>query len=399
MKKNITLILLLVMLFTSACSMTGVDTLLTPPRLDEQYAEIEDALKKAVTGSIHLKYPKEGENLSAFTVSDFDNDGEDEALVFYERTDLTAGNTALRMNILDNKEERWVSVYDNATPGLEVERVAVSSIGDSVTKIFIGFTTVSTNEKILEVYDYTNNSLTLTLSENYSYFNLFDTDDDEKNELILISAKNTSSFATLRCLQYREETYYETNIPLSENTNTPAKLLYEITNRRFYIDVNIGNNFIQTEIIELNDNVFRDLLTPEIKQKTVRPVGYLSVDINADGIVEIPVLKENDTVEWHIYKNRFLAPILKGYYSVAGKFAFIYPDNSTFSVTEEKGEFLFKDNNYTAITLAIVTTSQISDKAKAGYKLITTVKNNNYMAKVNTDYFTFEKIRDSFKFV
>ena len=74
-----------VMLLSGCTFSTSIDGLLSPPKLSLEQEQIYDALRRAAGSSISLKYPKTGGYLSAFIVSDIDGDGEDEALVFYEK--------------------------------------------------------------------------------------------------------------------------------------------------------------------------------------------------------------------------------------------------------------------------------------------------------------------------
>jgi hypothetical protein len=406
-------------LLGAGCALNGVDTLLTPPHLNEQQTAIETALKDSVTGTIRLKYPKDGENLSAFTIGDIDGDGGNEAVVFYERTNLSAEDISLRMNILDSRNGEWNSVYDYATPGVEVEKVIISPLGDSKNKLMVSNSTINQNEHILEIYDYKDNALTAPLSETCAYFNLFDTDEDKTNEILLISAKNSLVPAELRCLQYREEQYFETNIKLSENALFPTQVLYESKNSRFYIDMNIGNNSVQTEIIEFKNNNFYDLLyvetLPEIedpnfqilKQKTIRPFGYISSDINGDGVIDIPIMSNvQDSlplVEWVIYTSKSLDTTLSGYYNTLNNYAFIFPPElyGKIRVYEDtlNNEIIFQhsENGDIIYKLAIVTSNLISDKTRDGFKIVGTVDKANYMLFVNSYYDTFEQISSRFR--
>ena len=73
-------------LFLSGCTGMSftVDGLLNAPKLTEEQGEIHEALTAAVGGSITLKYPRNGDNRSAFVIADLDGEQGEEALVFYE---------------------------------------------------------------------------------------------------------------------------------------------------------------------------------------------------------------------------------------------------------------------------------------------------------------------------
>ena len=71
------------LLLTGCAVGTSVDNLLKPPQLSVEQEQIYQALQNAVGNNITLQYPRSGDNLSAFIVCDMDDDGEDEAMVFY----------------------------------------------------------------------------------------------------------------------------------------------------------------------------------------------------------------------------------------------------------------------------------------------------------------------------
>ena len=77
-----------------------------------------------------MKYPRSGENLSAFIVDDIDNDSQEEAIVFYKKNAIKTEDNSLRINILDQEDSVWRSVYDRAADGNEVEQVMITKLGE-----------------------------------------------------------------------------------------------------------------------------------------------------------------------------------------------------------------------------------------------------------------------------
>ena len=77
-----------------------VDSLLVPPSLSQEQEQIYQALQNAAGKDIKLQYPKTGDYLSAFILSDLDGDNAEEALVFYEKTGISAAENNLRINVL-----------------------------------------------------------------------------------------------------------------------------------------------------------------------------------------------------------------------------------------------------------------------------------------------------------
>ena len=111
-------LLFLIFSLTGCTFSTSIETLLTPPKLTKQQQQIYNALTNSVGNSITLQYPKTGENLSSFIISDLDDDGEAEAIVFYKKNSA-AGEDELRINVLDIKNGKWSSVFYAAADGTE----------------------------------------------------------------------------------------------------------------------------------------------------------------------------------------------------------------------------------------------------------------------------------------
>ena len=143
--------LLCCLLFSGCTPGATVDSLLKPPSLSEEQQQIYLALQDAVGSGITLQYPRAGANLSAFTVVDLDGDGEDEALVFYKKTNLAAVENGLRLSVLDQVKGKWMSVCDRPADGTEVERIVVSAMGDTTDDLITKAAEITHNPSAREM--------------------------------------------------------------------------------------------------------------------------------------------------------------------------------------------------------------------------------------------------------
>ena len=197
--------LLCCLLFSGCTPGATVDSLLKPPSLSKEQQQIYLALQDAVGSGITLQYPRAGANLSAFTVVDLDNDGEDEALVFYKKTSLTAMENGLRLSVLDQVKGEWMSVCDRPADGTEVERIVISPMGseDSQNQIFVGYSGVDQSDKSLTVYRYSDSEVQQLFTAAYTMFDVADLDGDQAQELLVLGklTENTSSSAAMYRLQ------------------------------------------------------------------------------------------------------------------------------------------------------------------------------------------------------
>ena len=190
--------LLCCLLFSGCTPGVTVDSLLKPPSLSEEQQQIYLALQDAVGSGITLQYPRAGANLSAFTVVDLDGDGEDEALVFYKKTNLAAVENGLRLSVLDQVKGKWMSVCDRPADGTEVERIVVSAMGDETqNQIFVGYSGVDQSDKSLTVYRYGDSQVEQLFTAAYTMFDVADLDGDQAQELLVLGklTENASSSA------------------------------------------------------------------------------------------------------------------------------------------------------------------------------------------------------------
>lgn len=329
----------------TGCSFgASVDSLLTPPERSEEQQEIYLALQDAVGTDITLQYPRSGDNLSAFIVTELDEDGETEALVFYETSELSTSENSLRIGILDQVGGAWQAVYDLPADGAEVESVSVETMGEEEkTIILIGYSSVDQSYQSLAAYEFGSGSMTSIFETEYTLFSLDDYDEDEETELLVLNRYTDTEDPT--CVLYRLEgddaltvsgkvelrasfSDYSQVLLSQRGEDTPA----------IFIDGETGSSTLQTEILYVDEDGVLTLAldSSEEVEATERQVGYLSTDIDGDGVVEIPVLtnfpgydedasEQVKMTQWYVLDDTALEEECRGYYSVSDSCFFKLP--------------------------------------------------------------------------
>ncbi len=354
MKKTIALVLTCVLTaILSGCTFgTSIDNLMAPPKLSAQQEQIYSALTDAAGSSISLKYPKSGKYLSAFIVEDIDGDGGNEAVVFYEKNSLTVEENTLRINILDQEDDKWRSVCDTPAEGTEIEKVMISHLGDNErVNLIIGSSLINRSEKNVSIYNYRDGFLEQTFSEGYSFFDVTDMDKDSENEFLLLAGSNGSSPASAEAYKLDQAgMYHKYSSDLSGSFTEFDNLSYgEIRSglTGLYIDAVSGAGYIQTDVVFMDENGLGKVFSsPEESAATLRPSGCTSFDADGDGTLEIPVQfiapGYEDTSEseqlrltnWmYINSNNKLERKLTSYYSVGLGYLFIFPEKWRNKVT------------------------------------------------------------------
>ena len=399
-------------LFAGCSFGSSVDSLLTPPKLSVEQKDVYEALVKSVGNDIRLQYPRAGEYRSAFVFANIDNEPDDEAIVFYEKSGETAGTGNVRINIIDRSENgEWHSVYDHAGMGTSIERVLFSDIGNSgTTSIIIGYNLLS-GEKSAAVYSYHNGILFSDFSDSYNTMFVTDLNRDSMGELILIRTETQLRNASLSLISRNAESglVEETgSIPLDSSatdfvniasgyigTNTPAIFIDGLSDRQ-----------LTTEIIySVNDTLRNPLYLGEsaLIENTRRSAGYLCTDIDLDGIIEIPTLTlfpghsqdSSDrlySTNWNIMENYNIVKKYSSFYSIAEGYCFILPsrwdgvvtariDSSTGDVVFYKFKTDLSNSSTELMRIAVAEISETQPLLEDGYMTIKSNNNMNYLVK------------------
>ncbi len=405
------LIFPLIMLLTGCAFSSNIDNLMSPPKLSVEQEQIYSALTNATGTSISLKYPKSGKYLSAFIIEDIDGDGENEAVVFYEKNNIALEENTLRINILDRSDGKWRSVCDTPAKGAEIEKVIISELGsNSRTNLIIGSSLINRSEKNVSIYSYVDGNIEETFSESYSFIDVTDLDKDEENEFLLLSGASSGGTATAEVYKLNEKgIYYKYSCKLSGSFTEFDSLNYgkiDEDKTGLYIDAVLGNGLIQTDIIYMDDTGLNKVFsTSEQSRFTVRPAGCSSFDIDGDGILEIPVqtiasgyenVSESEQMkftEWYFWsRNNVLEKKYLSYYNINDGYIFVFPERWENHVTVKRDsindEIVFCSyENETAgreLLRIYFATDQpsIEDRISNGYMLLQTKGDSAYLAYI-----------------
>ena len=403
--------------FLSGCASigAGIETYLKPPKLSEQHEQIYNALINTEGSKINLKYPKSGSFLSAFVVSDIDDEPTDEAIVFYEKANYTANDfSTLRINFLDQKEGRWDSMYDFAAEGTEVERVFISKLGASDVKNVIIGTGLQT-VKSAQLFSYNDEQKPEPQPLGYyAAMDITDINNDSMNELLMINCTPDGNTAQLKWLNENNKLVSGPVLELAGNVTDVLQMIYGKLNENttaIYLDSYINTNTIITEILrpEVKDDtislirVTADNADSSPVNGTVRNSSLLSRDIDGDGVVEIPVnsvfkgyedkpdTEQISMTNWYVLENNMFIRKYSGYYSITDGYAFMIPEKWVNKVTVRTAndDIIFckydeKAENQTQLMRICVTSSEeaeriINEKEYADYVKISSNGDTVYL--------------------
>lgn len=309
--KRIGGVLAAILLLLGGCAydQTGIDALLTPPKLsDEQsriYTALEASLGASAKGGIKLVYPRKGSYTSAFVKNNLDSESTAETVVFYEVANSSTATIPIRINVLDQQNGEWISVSDVATVAgaSEVEKVSFISIQQQVYMV-AGFNLATTTEKAVVIYSFEEGMLKEKYSAKCANFDVVDLNDNKTPELLLITSQRDESLpnnklvtAELRRITNHGNALLLSSAPLDPSVTEYRNLVQgRLTDGRpaLYLDGLRGANYYVTEVLACQGNRLENLMYQgpdgeNLVEQTLRAGGVRPADLNGDGVVEIPV--------------------------------------------------------------------------------------------------------------
>lgn len=277
---------------------------LAPPNPNGENRKLQQAFEKAVgSGSDYkLQYPDEGNYRSAYVFYDLNQDGEDEALVFYKKI---SDESNVRLNILESVDGKWNSVLDESGYGNEIEAVSFADLdNDGLTEVILSWgLSGNSSSKIMTVHmvklTQTKHEFKTLANMPYMAMQVFDIDNDGKKEILVIwsetKQKVPHNHATLMKLigktlrQYGKEALLDSSASLYDDI-----LVQKGTKPIAFVEALKGDNTMFTEVIWWDD-VSQALRAPftenatHTNHSTIRAATISSTDIDDDGLIEIPV--------------------------------------------------------------------------------------------------------------
>lgn len=301
---------LLICISLNSSFIRTVDSLITPPLYYSEYEGLVTAFNAEVGNNVVLSNPNEGDHLSAITVSDLDNDGEEEAVIFYREG---ADSNTVKLTVFEGKNDEWKSCGTFDGYGNEVTSLTLDDLDrDGSTEIIVTWDYSGINNaKVFSIYR--SGTVKIDYEEikmcSCDVAEIVDMDADDLSEILYISSDNdgkaVSKNANLLKLSSGNITTIG-SVRLDSNVGSYVSIKKEKYNSHYpmkvYFDADKNNNMMITEVVYW-DSEKETLVAPMYDEKTnsttitLRYEKIQSADINNDGMIEIPVQTVSDTDE------------------------------------------------------------------------------------------------------
>jgi len=361
MKHKIAALAAVICLLLSGCApiTLSVEELMRPPQLSESQRQVHDALMTALGTSashVSLRYPRSGDNRSAFAFYDLDGDDREEAMVFYS---LAEAPDELYINIMRQGEAGWYSVYDLPGAGSGVESVEFSSVTQQDERdIIIGWTAEENSIGQLSVIRFEDNRLHSLYQSRYTNYTTADLNEDGLQEILTVtmSASGGKPFASLICCQEDGRLTDLSNLPLNVDMTAFSGLhagWVSQSEQGLIVDGYEGQH-LTSELLFVRNNMFSLPYARESDFYTSvrrREGAAHSRDVDDNGILEVPVQRAAPgktglyfTDYCRVTDELELEPVYTAFVNDSRGYSFYLPDgwNDKVTVSEnESGEMVF----------------------------------------------------------
>lgn len=301
------IIVLMILIFSSVVvsnfNIESVESLLRPPKNAGENAEIQMAFEESVADQYSLRSPLSGDYRSSFILVDLNDDGEEEVVVFYNKSSAVE---TIRMNILHLTNGEWKSIADFESFHSDVHMVDFADLyGDGNKEIIVGWSAYDQElNKTLCVYkiDFSQQEhmIDKVFSKKYADYMVCDIDNDSKSDILLFEKTSNAPIRGIKASYLNFKTkrvYISGEYVLDPNINSVVSVCFDndpVNNfKRFYVDGYKADSGITTDVFywnnnEKNFNRFNNDKSVSLVTLASRTTNVCCSDIDSDSLIEIP---------------------------------------------------------------------------------------------------------------
>ncbi|GHU81707.1 hypothetical protein AGMMS50284_2140 [Clostridia bacterium] len=305
-KKLIAVLLVAVVVASvfSGCSSIGIDgtALMRPPKATGDKAEIQEVVENTAGGDYVLKYPQSGDYRSAIITQDLNDDGTEEAIVFYRGAGETTTTNILFISETDGK---WTTKHSFKNPNAEIDKVYIGDIdGDGTKEVIVGWTSFVNGANQITYYKAVGDDVVeQTIDDTYSYLLMADlTNSGAQNVVILSLASEDQKKPKAVLYGYVSGKGFIKRSEIATNVNAVSYAKVQVgqidsKHKGIFVDSTTVTGELVSEILyfDASTAVLKNPLNVKeddgtITNVTTRKTAAVCRSIDAKDVLEVPVV-------------------------------------------------------------------------------------------------------------
>jgi hypothetical protein len=322
---RIALILAGMLCLLAGCLSQSGEDFYVLPQLPEDYLALQQTIKQ-VMDTLGAEYaaPTSGSNVQNIQLQDLDGDGVQESAVAFFR--VPGGEKPLKIYIFrqDPETEEYETAWIVEGDGSAIYSVAFEDLGGGEAKEMVVSWQISTGVQSLSAYFLQNGGDAVELMRSgYTKSAVVDLDRDNEKEIVLVQLDAAEDNSRAELYKYDNGLMTLTSTaPLSVDlTDVQGVKVGCLTNQvpALFVSSNFGEGGGRiTDILAIRDGELANLTLDESSGMSVQTVRYYKdfqdvngLDINSDGILELPIpkplalLEETGTQTYVLHWNQY----------------------------------------------------------------------------------------------
>ena len=277
----------------SGC-MSTLDQMYCLPKRSEDAQNLQASIDAAMTGLDYCA-PISGENQQTVQTADLDGDGGMEYLVFAKGS----SEKPMKILIFSLEEDRYVHTITLDSNGFAFDQVEYVQVdGQPGMELVVGRQVSDQVLRSVSVYSFHGSEVDTIMSTSYTKYLTCDLDGNGLKEiLILRPGQSDSDNGVAELYAVRDGVIERSNeASMSESADRLKRIItgkLQDGEPAVYVASTVGDNAIITDVFALVDGAFRNVsLSNEsgTSVQTLRNYYLYAVDIDGDGVVELPDL-------------------------------------------------------------------------------------------------------------
>lgn len=295
MKKKWIICLLTVILTLGGCGIKAPgEASMEKPKLSAVQQEIYNTLKDIAGKDYKLAAALEGDNKGGIKLVDMDGDGQEEAVIFYTRGNM---DTAVNILVLDAVDGKWESIGEIKSSAYQVNKVDYEDMtGDGAPDIVVGWQLSDGIQKGIGIYSFQSGQVREIFTNLCTAEVAADFDGDRQGELLLTKHDSENYTGQAELYKYKEgKMVLLHTTPMDGGINSIESIqlgMASADQQGVFIDMGVGAHSATTALLIVKEDKIQNVFYNEIgelNQKTFKPYPFNCLDIDGDGILEIPI--------------------------------------------------------------------------------------------------------------